>query len=113
MSVSESSLNIFFSIPLKGLIDNAQLIPQFFGPDWTMRIYHDKHWRKSSKEEIRFLDGLAENYPHVDLCFIEAIPGFGDLKRNIYKKKNLEQEKSRFLFHLRFGTDDLAFSSIG
>ena len=61
----------------KGLIDNAQLIPQFFGKDWVMRIYHDKD--RTQKKDLEFLNKLTVNYAHVDLCYIKKIPQMGDL----------------------------------
>ena len=65
----------------QGLIDNAQLLPQFYGLNWTMRIYHDKGWE--DKKDLKFLNDLAHNFEHVDLCYIKKIPGMGDLHGNL------------------------------
>lgn len=46
-----------------------------------MRIYHDKGWE--DKKDLKFLNDLAHNFEHVDLCYIKKIPGMGDLQGNL------------------------------
>lgn len=62
----------------QGAWDNAKLIPEFYGPDWVMRLYHDQVG--FDEKAMKYLCDLKCNHSHVDLCFIGSIPHYDDIE---------------------------------
>jgi hypothetical protein len=58
---------------------NAQLIPEVYGKDWTMRLYHGISRTKYPRVNQLMCEYECK-YPHLDLCHVEDLqddwPGF-------------------------------------
>lgn len=76
LRITELFENIFVSY--QGAWDNAKLIPEFYGPDWVMRLYHDQVG--FDEKAMKYLCDLKCNHSHVDLCFIGSIPHYDDVE---------------------------------
>ncbi|XP_049849060.1 uncharacterized protein LOC126317237 [Schistocerca gregaria] len=61
-----------------GIERNAAAIGGLY-PGWTMRVYHDvpPGDRFAASRE---LDRLSREFPHLDLCYVGDVPGYGDLR---------------------------------
>ncbi len=59
-------------------MDNAALLPRFYGPEWVMRVYHDEPGLDLAK--LEFLCSIKCNFTHVDLCYVGDIPSKGNFE---------------------------------